>query len=65
MPKAKQAAFKALALDDKSAEAHTSLAYIKLIYDWDWRSGSRVPARSRIESKLSQCPPLVCARADG
>jgi DNA-binding winged helix-turn-helix (wHTH) protein/tetratricopeptide (TPR) repeat protein len=37
MPKAKEAAQKALALDSKSAEAHTSLAYIKLIYDWDWK----------------------------
>jgi DNA-binding winged helix-turn-helix (wHTH) protein/Tfp pilus assembly protein PilF len=36
MPKAKDAAQKALALNSNSAEAHTSLAYIKLIYDWDW-----------------------------
>jgi DNA-binding winged helix-turn-helix (wHTH) protein/tetratricopeptide (TPR) repeat protein len=36
MPKAKNAAEKALALDSASAEAHTSLAYIKLTYDWDW-----------------------------
>jgi len=36
MPKAKEAAQKALALDDKLADAHTSLAYIKLTYDWDW-----------------------------
>ena len=36
MPKAKEAAQKALALNSSSAEAHTSLAYIRLIYDWDW-----------------------------
>jgi DNA-binding winged helix-turn-helix (wHTH) protein/Tfp pilus assembly protein PilF len=36
MPKAKEAAQRALALDDKLADAHTSLAYIKLTYDWDW-----------------------------
>jgi DNA-binding winged helix-turn-helix (wHTH) protein/Tfp pilus assembly protein PilF len=36
MPKAKEAVEKALALDNGSAEAHTSLAYIKLTYDWDW-----------------------------
>jgi DNA-binding winged helix-turn-helix (wHTH) protein/tetratricopeptide (TPR) repeat protein len=36
MPKAKAAAEKALALDDTSPAAHTSLAYIKLVYDWDW-----------------------------
>jgi len=35
MPKAKEAAEKALALDDSSAEAHTSLAYIHLMWDWD------------------------------
>jgi tetratricopeptide (TPR) repeat protein len=35
MPKAKEAAERALALDDSSAEAHTSLAYIHLMWDWD------------------------------
>jgi len=36
MPKAKEAAQKALALDESLPDAHTSLAYIKLTYDWDW-----------------------------
>lgn len=36
MPKAEQAAREALSLDDSLAEAHTSLAYIKFTYDWDW-----------------------------
>jgi DNA-binding winged helix-turn-helix (wHTH) protein/TolB-like protein/lipoprotein NlpI len=36
VPKAREAAEKALALDPASAEAHTSLAYIRLTYDWDW-----------------------------
>jgi TolB-like protein/predicted Ser/Thr protein kinase len=35
-PKAKQAALKALELDDTLAEAHVSLAEIKAQYDWDW-----------------------------
>jgi serine/threonine protein kinase len=35
-PKAREAAEKALALDDTLAEAHTSLAYVKLWHDWDW-----------------------------
>jgi TolB-like protein/DNA-binding winged helix-turn-helix (wHTH) protein/Tfp pilus assembly protein PilF len=35
-PKAKQAAMKALELDPSLAEAHTSLATVKLAYDWDW-----------------------------
>lgn len=36
MPKARTAAEHALALDGTLAEAHTSLAYVKLIFDWDW-----------------------------
>ena len=34
MPKAEEAAEKALALDNSLAEAHGSLAYIRLAYDW-------------------------------
>jgi TolB-like protein/Tfp pilus assembly protein PilF len=34
--KARAAALKALELDESLAEAHTSLASIKLFYDWDW-----------------------------
>jgi len=36
MPKAKSAAERALTLDGTLADAHTSLAYVRLIYDWDW-----------------------------
>ncbi|MGH9455126.1 MAG: winged helix-turn-helix domain-containing protein [Terriglobia bacterium] len=36
MLKAKAAAERALALDSSLAEAHVSLAFIKLYYDWDW-----------------------------
>jgi TolB-like protein/DNA-binding winged helix-turn-helix (wHTH) protein len=35
-PKARAAAVKAVELDDKLAEAHTSLASIKGDFDWDW-----------------------------
>jgi serine/threonine protein kinase/TolB-like protein/Tfp pilus assembly protein PilF len=35
-PKAKAAALKALELDSSLSDAHNSLAYVKLIYDWDW-----------------------------
>ena len=35
-PKAKVAALKAIELDDSLADAHNSLAYVNLIYDWDW-----------------------------
>ncbi|HEX7297194.1 MAG TPA: winged helix-turn-helix domain-containing protein [Pyrinomonadaceae bacterium] len=34
-PKAKEAALKALEIDDKLAEAHASLAFIKFRWDWD------------------------------
>ena len=34
-PKAKEAAMKALEVDENQAEAHTSLAFIKFRYDWD------------------------------
>ena len=36
LPKAKEAALKALAADGDLAEAHTSLAFIKWVYDWDF-----------------------------
>jgi TolB-like protein len=35
-PRAKEAALEALAIDERLGEAHTSLAYVKLFYDWDW-----------------------------
>ncbi len=36
IPKAKDAAEKALALDGALAEAHASLGYVEFIYDWNW-----------------------------
>jgi TolB-like protein/DNA-binding winged helix-turn-helix (wHTH) protein/Tfp pilus assembly protein PilF len=41
MPKAKASAAKALGIDDTLAEAHTSLGFIKLFYDWDWLGAER------------------------
>ncbi len=35
-PKARDIARRALAMDEDLAEAHTVLAYVKYIYDWDW-----------------------------
>ena len=40
-PKAKAAATKALALDDSLSEAHTSLAFIEDLFDWDWASAEK------------------------
>src|SRR5262249_54235644 len=36
MPKAKAAAQRAIELDDTLAEAHASLGYVNLTFDWDW-----------------------------
>src|SRR5262249_53983676 len=36
MPQAKSAAERALKLDESLAEAHASLAYTCLYYDWNW-----------------------------
>lgn len=35
-PKAKQAAIRALEINDRLAEAHIALGTIKLFYEWDW-----------------------------
>ncbi len=40
-PKAKAAAIKALELDNLLGQAHTSLAYSLINYDWDWRNAER------------------------
>jgi TolB-like protein len=39
MPRAKEAALKAVALDNNLAEAHTSLGIVKLDYEWDIDGG--------------------------
>jgi TolB-like protein/DNA-binding winged helix-turn-helix (wHTH) protein len=36
MPKSKEAAERAVQLDDTLAEAHAALGWVKWIYDWDW-----------------------------
>ncbi len=46
MPKAKESAIKALALDDTLAEAHASLAHILMNYDWDWSAAEKEFKRS-------------------
>jgi len=35
-PRAKAEAEAAIKIDDSLAEAHTALAYVKCLYDWDW-----------------------------
>ncbi len=48
LPKAKEAALKALHLDSSLAEAHASLAYVKWVYEWDW-AGAESGFRRAIE----------------
>ncbi|HXJ44903.1 MAG TPA: winged helix-turn-helix domain-containing protein, partial [Bryobacteraceae bacterium] len=58
MPKAKAAAVKAIELDDTLAEAHASLGYVELFFDWDW---SR--AESEFRKALELNPSLPRAHA--
>src|SRR5262249_35272038 len=41
VPKAKEAARKALTLDETLAEPHTALGVVKAMYDWDWAGAER------------------------
>ncbi len=41
IPKAKAAALKALEIDDRLAEAHVSLGYASMAYDWDWPTAGK------------------------
>jgi serine/threonine protein kinase/tetratricopeptide (TPR) repeat protein len=41
MERAKAMARRAIALDETLAEAHTSLAWVTFIYDWDWPAAER------------------------
>ena len=41
MERAKSEARKAIELDETLAEAHTSLAWVTFIYDWDWKGADR------------------------
>lgn len=41
MSKARAAATRALQLDEALAEAHTSLGFVKMHYDWDWKGAEQ------------------------
>lgn len=41
MPRALEAAEKALAIDNTLAEAHTSLAHVKMVYEQDWEGAEQ------------------------
>ncbi|HXY18623.1 MAG TPA: protein kinase [Gemmatimonadales bacterium] len=46
MPKAKAAAERALELDPTLAEAHTSLACVRALYEWDWAAADALFRRA-------------------
>ena len=46
--RAKAAAVKALEIDDGQADAHAALAFVRLVYDWDWH-GAEVELLRAIE----------------
>ena len=54
-PKAKEAAAKALEIDESSAEAHTSMAFIKFRWDWD-RAETEREFQSAIKLKPAYAP---------
>lgn len=54
-PKAKEAAGRALSLDARLAEAHTSLGLIKFQYDWDWQ-GAEAAFKEAIRLNPSYAP---------
>jgi len=39
--KAKAAAEKALGIDETLSQAHASLAYVNMLYDWDWQAAEK------------------------
>src|SRR5438270_2228785 len=46
LPEAKAAAQKALAIDDSLAEAHASLSFSLIWFDWDWANGEKEAKRA-------------------
>ncbi len=46
LPQAKAAARKALEIDDSLAEAHASLSFSLIWFDWDWASGEKEAKRA-------------------
>src|SRR5262249_43283967 len=72
MPKAKAAANKAIGIDDTLAEAHASLGYIALTFDWDWgraeqefhRALELDPSSSRAHAGYAQYLLFVGGRSD-
>ncbi len=57
MPEAKAAAQRALAIDDALPEAHASMGFIHLVYDWNWAAAER-----ELKRAIALNPRYVLAR---
>jgi TolB-like protein len=55
MPKARAAALKALEIDDQLAEAYASLAFVKYVFEWQWKEAQDYFRRA-IELNPSYAP---------
>ncbi len=55
MPLAKASAMRALELDGNLAEAHTALAMIRMLFEWDW-AGAEASFRRAIELNPGHAP---------
>ena len=54
--KAREAALKALEIDETLAEAHASLGYVKLMFEWDWPGAERAVKRAlELNPELRPC----------
>jgi tetratricopeptide (TPR) repeat protein len=58
MPRAKFAAARAVELDSRLAEAHASLACVKLFHEWDWEAAGRLFERAL---KLNAATTFICS----
>ena len=57
MPRAKEAALRALEIDENLAEAHCALGYVHTIFDWEWEK-----AKKEFQRALELNPSYVPAR---
>jgi Tfp pilus assembly protein PilF len=58
LPQAKAAATKALAIDDSLGEAHSALAHVIELYDWDWQGAEREYRRPWNSTQMTHWPTI-------
>ena len=66
LPKAREAALKALEIDDTLAEAHASYGYVCFYYDWDFEMAEEQFKRAiELGSPIPRCQNVVFQLSDG